>query len=42
MLRKPQKAWNPANWASWKPFGIGEQYPNNYWEATAVLSALPE
>jgi molybdopterin-dependent oxidoreductase alpha subunit len=32
MLRKPQKLWNPSNWASWKPFGIGEQYPNNYWE----------
>jgi molybdopterin-dependent oxidoreductase alpha subunit len=32
MLRKPQKTWNPINWASWKPFGIGEQYPNNYWE----------
>jgi molybdopterin-dependent oxidoreductase alpha subunit len=32
MLRKPQKTWNPTNWASWKPFGIGEQYPNNYWE----------
>lgn len=32
MLRKPKKAWNPSIWASWKPFGIGEQYPNNYWE----------
>ena len=32
MLRQPKKAWNPSHWASWKPFGIGEQYPNNYWE----------
>lgn len=32
MLRKPKKRWTPSNWASWKPFGIGEQYPNNYWE----------
>ena len=32
MLPKPNKIWNPEIWASWKPFGIGEQYPNNYWE----------
>jgi len=32
MLKKPQKIWNPKIWASWKPFGLGEQYPNNYWE----------
>ncbi len=32
MLKKPQKLWNSSIWASWKPFGIGEQYPNNYWE----------
>jgi molybdopterin-dependent oxidoreductase alpha subunit len=32
MLRKPNKIWNPKIWATWKPFGIGEQYPNNYWE----------
>ncbi|MBD1808199.1 FdhF/YdeP family oxidoreductase [Microcoleus sp. FACHB-SPT15] len=32
MLRQPNKGWNPSHWASWKPFGIGEQYPNNYWE----------
>ncbi|GAA0388095.1 formate dehydrogenase [Acrocarpospora corrugata] len=23
---------DPKNWASWKPFGIGEQKPNNYLE----------
>ncbi len=32
MLRKVKKSWTPENWASWKPFGLGEQYPNNYWE----------
>ncbi|HBE18156.1 MAG TPA: formate dehydrogenase [Cyanobacteria bacterium UBA11149] len=37
MLPKPQKNWTPAHWASWKPFGIGEEYPNNYWE---VLRAI--
>lgn len=30
---------DPANWASWKPFGIGEQRPNNYLE---IVSALRE
>lgn len=37
MLKIPAKTWNPDIWASWKPFGIGEQYPNNYWE---VLRAM--
>lgn len=32
MLPQPKKIWNPQHWASWKPFGLGEQYPNNYWE----------
>lgn len=32
MLRKPKQVWTPSHWASWKPFGLGEQYPNNYWE----------
>jgi molybdopterin-dependent oxidoreductase alpha subunit len=31
-LRKPKRRWTPSNWASWKPFGIGEQRPNNYGE----------
>jgi len=26
------KRWRPSIWASWKPFGIGEQHPNNYGE----------
>jgi molybdopterin-dependent oxidoreductase alpha subunit len=37
MLRKPKKRWTPSNWASWKPFGIGEQYPNNYWEVFRAI-----
>jgi molybdopterin-dependent oxidoreductase alpha subunit len=37
MLPKPNKLWNPRHWASWKPFGIGEQYPNNYWEVFRAL-----
>ncbi|QLE56292.1 FdhF/YdeP family oxidoreductase [Nostoc sp. TCL26-01] len=37
MLPKPIKRWTPANWASWKPFGIGEQYPNNYWEVFRAI-----
>ena len=31
------KLLDPANWASWKPFGIGEQRPNNYLEITSAL-----
>lgn len=37
MLPKPKKHWTPQNWASWKPFGIGEQYPNNYWEVFRAI-----
>lgn len=37
MLKKPKKSWTPQNWASWKPFGIGEQYPNNYWEVFRAI-----
>ena len=37
MLKKPKKSWTPKNWASWKPFGIGEQYPNNYWEVFRAI-----
>jgi len=37
MLPKPKKYWTPKNWASWKPFGIGEQYPNNYWEVFRAI-----
>ena len=31
-LRKPKRRWTPSNWASWKPFGVGEQRPNNFAE----------
>ena len=31
------KLLDPANWASWKPFGIGEQRPNNYLEITSAI-----
>lgn len=32
MLRKPRRRPTPANWAGWRPLGIGEQRPNNYRE----------
>src|SRR5258708_22748221 len=31
-VRRPTRSWTPSQWASWKPFGIGEQRPNNYRE----------
>ena len=31
-LRRPRRGPTPSQWASWKPFGIGEQRPNNYGE----------
>ena len=31
------KLFDPANWASWKPFGIGEQRPNNYLEIVKAI-----
>ena len=31
-LRRPTRRPTPSNWASLKPFGIGEQRPNNYSE----------
>jgi molybdopterin-dependent oxidoreductase alpha subunit len=34
---KLEKTWNPKHWASWKPFGFGEQRPNNYLELTRAL-----
>ncbi|HAC64104.1 MAG TPA: formate dehydrogenase [Cyanothece sp. UBA12306] len=37
MLNQPSKIWNPQHWASWKPFGVGEQYPNNYWELVRTV-----
>ncbi len=31
-MKKVSKRWTPAHWASWKPYGVGEQRPNNYQE----------
>ncbi|HET8732633.1 MAG TPA: molybdopterin-dependent oxidoreductase, partial [Anaeromyxobacteraceae bacterium] len=31
------KSWRPSIWASWKPFGLGEQHPNNYGEIWKAL-----
>jgi molybdopterin-dependent oxidoreductase alpha subunit len=38
-MSRISKRWTPSNWASWKPFGIGEQRPNNY---TEILRAISE
>ena len=32
-IRPVRDGWVPELWASPKPFGIGEQHPNNFWEA---------
>jgi len=32
-----KKGWTPSNWASLKPFGIGEQRPNNFWEVFRAI-----
>jgi molybdopterin-dependent oxidoreductase alpha subunit len=37
VLRKPKKRPTPSNWASLKPFGIGEQRPNNYREVFRAM-----
>ncbi len=37
MTKGGGKLLDPANWASWKPFGIGEQRPNNYLEITKAI-----
>ncbi|HUB72172.1 MAG TPA: FdhF/YdeP family oxidoreductase [Acidimicrobiales bacterium] len=37
--RRREKWADPAHWASWKPFGIGEQKPNNY---AAIADAIAE
>ncbi len=36
-LRKPKRRPTPSNWASFKPFGIGEQRPNNYREVFRAI-----
>jgi molybdopterin-dependent oxidoreductase alpha subunit len=37
MLRKPRRGPTPSNWASWKPFGIGEEHPNNFAEVGRAI-----
>ncbi len=36
-LRKPRKRPTPSNWASLKPFGLGETRPNNYREVFRAM-----
>ncbi len=36
-MRQPKKRWMPKLWASRKPFGLGEQRPNNYLELWKAL-----
>jgi hypothetical protein len=31
-IRPVRNGWIPELWASPKPFGLGEQHPNNFWE----------
>ncbi len=31
-LRKPKRFWRPSLWASWRPFGVGLEHPNNFAE----------
>ncbi len=36
-MKPIRKAWDPKVWASLRPFGIGLQRPNNYWELIRAL-----
>jgi molybdopterin-dependent oxidoreductase alpha subunit len=36
-MERVRKGWDPALWASKKPFGIGEQHPNNFAEITRAI-----
>jgi molybdopterin-dependent oxidoreductase alpha subunit len=36
-MKPVRKGWHPATWASLKPFGMGEQRPNNYLELWKAL-----
>ena len=36
-MKKVRKLWDPSVWASWKPFGIGEQRPNNFFEVFRAI-----
>jgi molybdopterin-dependent oxidoreductase alpha subunit len=36
-MTRVKRGWNPRHWASLKPFGVGEQHPNNYLELVRAL-----
>jgi molybdopterin-dependent oxidoreductase alpha subunit len=36
-MKRVPKLWNPSLWASLKPFGIGEQHPNNFMEIARAV-----
>ncbi len=36
-MARVKKGWDPSLWASRKPFGIGEQHPNNFKEISRAL-----
>lgn len=36
-MERVSKGWDPSLWASRKPFGIGEQHPNNFKEISRAL-----
>jgi molybdopterin-dependent oxidoreductase alpha subunit len=36
-IRPVRSGWVPELWASPKPFGIGEQHPNNFWEVFRAI-----
>lgn len=36
-MKRVPKLWKPSLWASLKPFGIGEQHPNNFKEISRAL-----
>ncbi len=37
-MPKVSKRWRPSIWASWKPFGIGEQRPNGFGEVFRAMA----
>src|SRR5512142_21308 len=37
-MAKVSKRWRPSLWASWKPFGIGEQRPNGFGEVFRAMA----
>jgi molybdopterin-dependent oxidoreductase alpha subunit len=36
-IRPVRNGWAPELWASPKPFGLGEQHPNNFWEVFRAI-----